>query len=165
LVRGLSGSCGCYQRQRKSESHRTHGAYGSQAMRGSLTSWRNMLERCRRKKNNRFHVYGGRGIKVCERWLDFQNFWDDMGLRPDGMSLDRVNSDGNYEPSNCRWATCKTQQNNRRNNRMVTVSGITKTASQWSDHVGISYAVIHARLQSGWSDERAVSTPVRKFKT
>lgn len=79
-----------------------------------------MRDRCRREGNVSYPYYGGRGISVCERWESFENFFADMGKRPDGMSIDRINIDGNYEPSNCRWATAKEQANNRRQRKAVT---------------------------------------------
>lgn len=106
LRNGHTRSCGCL--------------YEKHGMRHTKTykSWYNMLQRCSNSKINRWHIYGGRGIKVCERWQDFRNFFADMGERPEDHSLDRINVEGNYEPGNCRWATQKEQQNNRRNNKL-----------------------------------------------
>jgi hypothetical protein len=108
-----------------------------------------------------FALYGGRGIKVCDRWRTFANFFADMGTAEDGMTLDRINSDGDYEPSNCRWATMKEQQNNRCNTRHLTVNGETKTVGQWADVSGLKTSQINARLAKGWTAERALSTPIR----
>jgi len=88
-----------------------HGYNGT----GTYETWRGMKGRCLNKKRNDYKYYGGRGIKVCERWLEFKNFLDDMGERPEGKTLDRKDNDGNYEPSNCRWATKQEQQLNRNN--------------------------------------------------
>jgi hypothetical protein len=84
---------------------------------GAYSSWRGMKERCNRPGSAYFHLYGGRGIRVCERWWTFENFLADMGERPDGKSLDRVDPNGNYEPANCRWATPLEQTHNRRSAR------------------------------------------------
>jgi len=90
-----------------------HGHFGSK----TYTSWASMIQRCSNPNRSNFEYYGGRGIRVCERWKKFDNFLSDMGERPEDCSLDRIDHSGNYEPSNCRWATKKEQSNNRRNRR------------------------------------------------
>lgn len=116
LVRGRG--CGCVHRQRAKEANTKHGfAYGQRYGRRperTYRIWQNMLNRCRNQKLPCWKNYGGRGIVVCERWQDFANFIADMGECPPGLSIDRINNDGNYEPSNCRWATRKQQSLNQR---------------------------------------------------
>jgi hypothetical protein len=120
-----------------------------------------MKDRCYNKKNLHFAEYGGRGITVCERWMDFVNFYEDMGDRKDGMTIDRINNDGNYEPGNCRWATRTVQQRNRRTNRLLTVDGETQCIAVFSEKYGIPFVTITSRLRRGWSDADAVKVPIK----
>lgn len=107
-------SCGCYRLERNRTGNITHGKTGSRI----YQSWASMISRCFNEKNLHYKDYGGRGITVCARWRkSFQSFLEDMGERPESMSLDRTNNDGNYEPGNCQWATAKQQANNRRPRR------------------------------------------------
>jgi hypothetical protein len=123
------------------------------------SSWRSMIRRCSEPKNKDWAEYGGRGIKVCERWLDFETFLADMGSRPDGTSLDRIDNNGNYEPGNCRWATIIEQARNRRTNKIVEWNGIALGLCEWSVRLNIRSRTINARLTRGWSVERALTTP------
>jgi hypothetical protein len=103
-------------------------------------SWRSMKARCYDKNSNRFQFYGARGIKVCDRWLNsFENFYSDMGERPDGMSLDRVDTDGNYEPSNCKWSTEIEQANNKTTNLLFTDGEQVWSLMRWCDIFGKDY--------------------------
>lgn len=151
LNHGRSKSCGCLSK----ELPTFHG------MRDTPTyqSWAHMIQRCFNPNSTSWDDYGGRGITTCERWKSFQNFYADMGIRPDGQSIDRKDTNGNYEPSNCRWATDLEQHQNIRNNVNLTLNGVTACAREWSRRLGIKYPTILARAGKGWPDEK-VLTPV-----
>lgn len=122
-------------------------------------SWAAMKSRCLNPNDSSYANYGGRGIRVCVRWMDFQAFLADMGEPPPGMTLDRERNDGNYEPGNCRWATKLQQQNNMRSNRLVEFEGRTHTIAEWSRKIGLPTHVIRKRLNRGWSIQTALCTP------
>lgn len=148
---GTTKSCGCW----KKYAAVTHGRSGD----STYNSWRGMLARCKNKNNEKFHRYGSRGITVCERWLQFENFLVDMGERPPDTTLDRKENNGNYEPGNCRWATPKEQALNRKSNRIVEFLGIRLAVSVWAERLGISRKALTSRLNRGWSPAKALLTP------
>ncbi len=140
--------------------HSFHGLTKTPAYR----SWDSMKTRCLNPKCSKFAYYGGRGIRVCERWLNFANFLADMGERPEGKtSLDRIDPNGNYEPGNCKWATSAEQGEHRRNNIMVEAFGETKTLWRWGDdpRCAASRATLIRRIQRGWTGEAALLTPAK----
>jgi hypothetical protein len=128
--------------------------------------WKRMRQRCNNPNSSNAETHYNRGIRVCERWNKFENFLEDMGEIPEGdYSIDRIDNNGNYEPSNCKWATRKEQSNNRRSNKILIFQGKSKTLRQWCDKLNLNYRTIQNRLNSyGWSIEKALSTPVRKIK-
>lgn len=126
--------------------------------------WESMHERCEYEKHPHYSDYGGRGISVCDEWSEYVPFakWAKTNGYADNLTLDRVDTYGNYSPDNCRWSTMKAQQNNKRNNHRLTHNGQTHTITEWADILGISKTTIKERLLSGWSIEDALETPVRK---
>jgi len=120
------------------------------------SAWANMISRCTQESDASYLKYGARGIKVCESWRAFDRFLQDMGLCPAGYSLDRIDNDGDYGPSNCRWADRKTQQRNTSRNRWLTVDGVGRTVAEWSEISGTNRKTILKRLQLGWSSTAAV---------
>ncbi len=123
-------------------------------------AWSSMKGRCLCPTDQKFPIYGARGIRVCERWASsFSSFVDDMGQRPDGTTLERIDTNGHYEPGNCRWATQVEQQNNRRNNRRIEHGGESLTLAEWARRTGINQSTIWLRLRAGWTPERALTEP------
>lgn len=136
----------------------THGQTGTP----TFQCWSAMINRCTNKSDIGYRRYGGRGIAVCDRWLNsFSNFLSDMGEKPEGLSLDRINNDGDYEPANCRWADSKTQSRNRAGLRSITYDGETKLVSEWAEEIGIRNRTLKSRLDAGWSVERALGQPLQ----
>jgi hypothetical protein len=124
------------------------------------SAWVHIRERCYRKSHKAYRYYGGRGIKVCDQWLHcFENFLADMGECPPGLTIERNNSNGDYEPGNCRWATRKDQNRNTKRNTFIQLRGEKKCISEWAEITGISKTVIRWRIYNGWSPERALTTP------
>ena len=130
-------------------------------------TWRGMLARCENPNHDSFERYGGRGIKVCERWASsFENFLADMGEKPSKSSIDRIDVDGHYTPENCRWVTKKEQMRNTRANRYITVNGVTKLLVEWSEQTGLSQQVIKRRIDTyKWTPEEAINTPINGRKS
>jgi hypothetical protein len=120
-------------------------------------AWSGLKQRCFNQKEKQFKDYGGRGITVCERWVNsFEAFLADMGECPEGMSIDRIDNDGNYEPGNCHWTTKKEQSRNTRGNHPITFNGKTQTAIEWAEELGISAGIIRNRLYSKLPTERVL---------
>lgn len=120
-------------------------------------TWSGMVQRCTNPKSKSFPAYGGRGISVCPEWLQFQEFARDMGERPEGLQLDRIDNDREYSKANCRWATPLENGNNKRNNVRLTAGGETRSLSEWSRFLGKPLSTIFSRHYRGWPAERVIS--------
>lgn len=160
---GNTSSCGCLWYDNMIKVNTTHGLAG----RRIYVIWQHMIRRCTNPKDKRYSDYGGRGIKVCERWFKFENFYEDMKVGyDDKLTLDRFpNKNGDYEPNNCRWATYTQQNRNRRDNRYLACNGVSMTLAEWAEKMNVDVRLIHHRLNRGWDEEAAILTPkLRDYK-
>lgn len=149
---GLGAICrGCL-----SEQAQTHGRSGTP----EWIAWQSMLRRCEDPQHRSYPHYGARGIRVCERWHRFEAFFADMGPRPKGLTLERCDVDGDYEPHNCCWATLSEQARNRRSNHLLTYAGETMCLAAWAERLGMETGTLYGRIKEGWSTARAIETPV-----
>jgi hypothetical protein len=158
LRKGGTKSCGCYKEELFAKGlHTTHGMCGTP----TYSSWQNILQRCNNENSTFYYRYGGRGIKVCDEWLKFDNFYRDMGECPDTGTIDRIDNDGNYCKENCRWATQKTNSRNKSNNVNITYAGKTQCVAAWEEELGFNYGTLWNRLYTfKWSLEKAMTEPV-----
>lgn len=164
LKSGHTKSCGCNTHISRSITH-------GQSKTRLYKIWIGIRGRCYNPNRNCYRLYGERGIILCDEWFDFENFynWSMGNGYSDELTIDRINNDLGYSPSNCRWATCREQANNKRNNRIVECDGELHTVGEWSTIVGIAQNTIRMRLDVyGWDADRAIKTPVhshKKYKT
>lgn len=152
LRNGTSKSCGCGNNE---GLHHTR----------IFKIWQGIKQRCTNSNYDKYDNYGGRGISICNEWLDFMVFyrWSNENGYTNKLTIDRKNVNGNYEPSNCRWITNKEQQHNKRNNHIITFNNKTQTVTQWAEELGmVANTLITRILKYGWSTERALTTPVEK---
>ena len=160
LKTGKTISCGCERTRLASErAHKLHEANTKTGLSRSRTYnvWSNMKSRCSNPKNLAWSYYGGRGIRVCDRWLNFANFLSDMGIPKPVLTLERINNDGHYEPTNCRWASRKEQQNNRRANHLIEWNNKTQTMAQWAEELGLTFNTFSSRIYSGMLLSKAMT--------
>lgn len=149
-------SCGCLRSKSSKERSTTHGMSETP----EFYLWLTMIQRCENPNDKAFKNYGGRGIKVCERWHKFENFIADMGRRPtDGLQLDRKDNDGGYCPENCRWVTPTTNCNNRRVTVNITLNGVTKPLAVWAKEFGLGHGTLLYRFNRGWPAEKMLTSP------
>jgi hypothetical protein len=162
LVSGITKSCGCFNKERVAATQTTHGKSHTP----EYNSWLAMNMRCKSPKAKGYEHYGGRGVIVCDRWASsFENFYEDMGPRPDGTTLDRIDPEGNYEPLNCRWLNHATNCAIKRKTMFVTFRGETKTIADWARHSSIPYTTLWQRIaRNGWSIDRAITEPLHKHQ-
>ncbi len=154
-------SCGCLGKESRLRSNTRHGGSKTKLYR----VWHSMKDRCSLETCSAFKHYGGRGISVCEEWKDYQVFhdWAMSSGYKEGLSIDRIDVNGNYEPSNCRWVSKDVQANNTTANKVLCHNGESRTMSEWAKILGISYSTLAKRLHDGWSVEKALTTSVRRW--
>ena len=157
LRRGEVQSCGCYHKERIAQINKRHGMtktpiYGI---------WWAMMQRCYDKGSHAYHRYGGRGINVCEKWQTFEGFYEDMGDRPSGLSLERIDNSGDYSPENVVWADAKAQARNRRSTVYLEHDGQRKSMAEWSEETGIRIGTLWARIKRGMPVSEALTRELR----
>lgn len=161
VTQGRVQSCGCLQKERASQSltkrQTTHGQFGTK----TYAAWRSMRQRCENPSAKAYTNYGARGIKVCARWEKFENFLDDMGECPPGLTLERKDNSKGYSPDNCVWADWAAQANNKRSSTQITYLGKLQTVTQWAAELNLPRGLLYDRLAAGWSPEATFTTPQR----
>lgn len=165
LKSGNTKSCGCLRKEVSAERLRKkitkHGMFGTRI----YNIWDGMKARCYNKNHVAYKNYGGRGITICDEWLNsFKSFysWSILNGYKENLTIDRIDNNGNYEPSNCRWATAFEQAQNRRNIIFVTIGGETKSISEWSKETGLSNQCINSRIKAGWPEEKLLIAPKKR---
>jgi len=158
IKNGCSKSCGCLTKEAASNRFKTHGESNKNKS-AEYRCWQHIKTRCTNKKSEHYMDYGGRGIAVCERWIKFENFLEDMGRRPStSHSIDRIDNSKGYSKDNCKWSTKKEQSSNTRNNVIVNMDGKNMILKDACDLLGLQYNTVRARIKKlGWSTERALN--------
>ena len=164
LVSGHTKSCGCYIRDFNKDNKIKHGHYGSRLYK----IWQGIKKRCLQRNSKDYRDYGGRGIKICDEWMEFEPFYEwaiNNGYQQD-LTIERIDVNGNYEPSNCTWIPKKEQGRNTRRTKIICYKGEQKTLREWAVCLGLTYNVLQLRLSRGWSIEEAFTIPlwVRRSK-
>lgn len=168
---GRTKSCGCLHSETARNNTKKHLSSHTKL----YSVYAHILSRCFCKTNKNYHNYGGRGITVCEEWADkekgfdkfkewaYQNGYDE-NAKFGNCTIDRINNDGNYEPSNCRWVDIKTQANNKRQNHLITFNGKMQNVTQWATELGFTNSTLFNRIRKGWSVEETLTTSVKKYR-
>lgn len=159
LRNGRTQSCGCFRYEQLKKSITKHGGCYTR----TYSTWSSMKDRCTNPNCEQFNDYGGRGITFCDRWLKFENFLADMGHKPKRHTLERIDVDKGYEPTNCCWATMRQQANNKRNTVRITHNGLTQTISAWAEQLGIPRTTINLRYHKGLPPEQVLA-PKREIE-
>ena len=159
LVCGEAKSCGCFRDEESRIRNITHGMKKTRVYR----IWSGMLSRCSNPNTPQYQqYYGGHGITVCDRWKSFDLFFEDMGIPPEKHQIDRKEGSKGYSPDNCRWATSRENNQNRRDNRLLVCDGLSLPLAEWERRLGMSRGLLHARIDKyKWDVDRAIKTPVR----
>jgi len=161
LRRGNSTSCGCLQKEVAKKQMTTHGKTKTR----TYNVWISMRKRCLNPNHKSYNDYGGRGITICNKWLDnFENFLDDMGESPNGKSLDRIDNNKGYYKDNCRWSSWKEQANNRRNSKIINFNGKSMCCSDWEKELNFGSGLIGKRLKNGWGMNKILTTPAKPIR-
>lgn len=165
LKTGNTKSCGCLRKEETTKRKTLHGNTSKGKIPPIYSVWNAMLRRCTNTKDVNYKHYGGRGITVCEEWKEYINFynWAINNNYSEKLTLDRINNNESYCPNNCRWVTMKVQANNKRNNRILVVNGISMNLNQWAKQLSISSTALRNRINRGWSIEDTVTIPSKKL--
>lgn len=164
IKNGHTKSCGC-AKIRAGKIRATHGHARKGCINRTYSIYRDMITRCTNKNYKEFHLYGGRGITICDRWMQgYEYFLADMGERPDGLSIDRIDVNNGYSPDNCKWATNHEQANNKRNSAYIEYMGKKQTIAQWAEDIGIKAGTIYKRIYNGYTPEQALCETLHSGK-
>lgn len=164
LKSGHTKSCGCLRRQTSVSAHLRHGHKRVGKVTRTYRIWRHMTQRCSNSHDIGYTDYGGRGIRVCERWRKFEHFLEDMGEPPPNCQIDRIDNEGDYEPNNCRWTSPRENSRNRRSNCLITYRGRTQCVAAWAEEIGVPRHILYLRLRRNWSIERTFAQSIRKTR-
>ena len=161
LRNGHSQSCGCLKLEILIKRTTKHGHGRARKQTATYRSWLGMKTRCLNPKVECYKHYGGRGITICERWMKFENFLEDMGEKPKDLTIERLNNKDGYSPENCIWATMEIQTRNKRNNRFITFNGESHILPDWAKITGLKRETISRRIARGWTIEKALTMKLR----
>lgn len=163
IMAGKTNTCGCLRKENSARALKARAKHGMEGTK-TYSAWRSMKRRCLSKRCKSYPDYGGRGITVCEKWMDFRGFFEDMGIAQEGMTLERKDNNKGYSKENCVWASQKDQANNKRNTTFITHDGITRSLAQWAEFFGIGRKLLWFRLKRGWSFEESIARPGRLYR-